>query len=659
MRTRKVVVVSMVGALAGLMANAASAQEVNVQDLISPNTRSVEFGVIGAFEEPSWAGMYTGLNEFDAFPIASGTYIHRDEKTGTWTRVEGRNLGLSSRELSFERERQGDWKYFVDYDQIYKSNPLNFFTGLTGFTSNEQTVSGTSRREIELSTDRYNLTTGVSKRINGKLDVKIGYHGEYKNGERQFGSQGFNFLVDPVDYWVHEVDARVNYIDTRLQLTGGVLGSFFINKHDALYNDGNVTQVSLPLDNQAYRIYLNGGYNFTPDTRGTFKVDYSLYLQDEQFFRSPDFTGNNATDLGGEVHNILLQGGVSSRATKDLTLRAKLRFEDKRDETPTHQFITADQERTGFNIPFSRSRRNADLDGTYRLPNGYSLLGGFFYEGYMRSSPPRRQASFRDETDEVGGRLELRKRLTETLGGSVSYLVSSRDGDDFLNATTANAPNVIDAIHFSDRSRQQWKLNMDWSPTDKFSLQGRLAGSLDSYNSDQRRLGPAEGMSHDLSLDASYQINRDWTLTGFFSRNQITREQATISTADPFVGPWRADIDMTGYAGGIGVRGNVARNWKAGVDLQYSYDKSSFDLSVTDGKNLYELGDINYHRADIGVFAEHKLSQNGTLKMRYGLSYMNNNDWAYDNFVYADGTIVRIPHQEIAHFVGVSYKYDW
>jgi hypothetical protein len=38
---------------------------------------------------------------------------------------------------------------------------------------------------------------------------------------------------------------------------------------------------------------------------------------------------------------------------------------------------------------------------------------------------------------------------------------------------------------------------------------------------------------------------------------------------------------------------------------------------------------------------------------------LKNDDFSYDAWVFADGTVIRIPDREIAHFVGVSYRYQW
>ena len=39
-------------------------------------------------------------------------------RPGTWLRFDGRNLGLDSRQLRFEHNRQGNWGYFIEYGQI-------------------------------------------------------------------------------------------------------------------------------------------------------------------------------------------------------------------------------------------------------------------------------------------------------------------------------------------------------------------------------------------------------------------------------------------------------------------------------------------------------------------------------------------------------------
>lgn len=658
MTARRLIAVS-AAAILGLAAYPASAQEVSdeVKALITPLS-SYEIGIIGAIDEPNAAGMYSGLNEMDAFPILNGSYVKRDDKTGTWIRAEGNNLGLSSRDLRLEYERQGQWNTWLDFSQIPKSNPLNFFTPLSGLGTNEQQVTGTGKREITLSTDRYRGQLGLNKRINKNLEFKVSYSGEYKEGDRQFGirQNGSNifFLTDPIDYWNHEATAVLNYNTSRFQVSGGTLVSFFMNRYRHLNNDAgtNVPDVSLPLDNQAYKLFLNGAYKFTPTTQGTFKFAYNLYIQDEQFFKTPQLAVN-ADSLDGEVHNYLGQIALSSRPMPKLSLRGKIRYEGRHDNTEIRQYIDASGSRDGRNVAPSRDTITANGEASYQLPMDFRVIGFVKYEDWHRDYPSLRQISWREDTEEYVGGARLRRMFTDTLGGDIGYSYGKRDGSDFLANRLGNT--TIDPIHWGDRDRHKFFVTADWAPNDKFSLQGRVDTTLDAYNG--LPLGPRDGRSVNAALDASYALNRDWQLTGWLSRNETYRDQAQFD-GNQF---WSAELTNLGYAAGIGVHGQPTGKLKLGADIQYSYDKNEYEIDPINGPATADLPDYAFRQFNFNMWADYALSDRGSVKASYGFTHMENGDWGYDPevWVYSDGTVVGVPDQENAHFVGISYRYQW
>lgn len=653
MNRRRLIAIPAV-ALFGMTAVPAIAQDQSdeLKALITPES-SVEIGIGGAFGDTNTVGMYSGVNEMDVFPIANGNYVKRDNETGTWIRVEGDNLGLSSRGFELEYERQGNWKTWFNFSQIPKSNPLKIVTGLSGIGSNQQLVTGVPAREIELSTDRYRGNFGFNKRINENLAFDVSYTAEYKEGDRQFGVRagGSNifFVTDPVDYWHHEANAVLNFTTPRFQLSGGTLVSFFINKHSELDNDTSQSPISLPLDNQAYKVFLDGAYNFTPTTQGTFKFSYNLMTQDEDFFTAPTFAGNNQTDLGGKVHNYFGQIALSSRPTPELSLRGKVRYEGRHDDTPLNQFISSSSTRDGFNVPFTRDTITVDGEASYLLPMDFRVTGFVKYEDWDRSYPPLRQASWRADTQEYTGGVRLRRMFSDTLGGEIGYSYASRGGSDFL--APGNGTNQVDPIHWGDRDRHKASFSADWAPTNAFSLQARVDGTLDSYNALQ--LGPRDGHSINTALDASYQLSRYWNLSGWLSRNETFRDQAQFDQTQV----WAAKMTNTGYAAGLGLHGEPTENLSVGVDTQYSYDRNEYDLEPLTGATISDLPDSVFRQFNLNLWAEYQLFDRGSVKVGYGFTHLKNNDFGYDGWVFSDGTIISIRPQEISHVIGVSFRY--
>src|SRR5687767_5213926 len=51
-------------------------------------------------------GEYSGLKDGGLYPLFDLSIVNRNEATGTWLRFDGRNIGLESRQLRFEHNRQ-------------------------------------------------------------------------------------------------------------------------------------------------------------------------------------------------------------------------------------------------------------------------------------------------------------------------------------------------------------------------------------------------------------------------------------------------------------------------------------------------------------------------------------------------------------------------
>ena len=106
-------------------------------------------------------GQYTGAQAQGTYGLLDVNVVQRDNDTGTWTRAYGRNLGFDHREARFERERQGDWGWFIDYSRVPRFEPLNISTQLTGIGTATQNVTGTTQRPVTLETERDIAALGV------------------------------------------------------------------------------------------------------------------------------------------------------------------------------------------------------------------------------------------------------------------------------------------------------------------------------------------------------------------------------------------------------------------------------------------------------------------------------------------------------------------
>src|SRR5262245_18045820 len=77
-------------------------------------------------------GEYNGINTQGAYGIFDFNAVTRDEQTGAWLRLFGRNVGLEDPQLRIEQQRQGDWGSYIDYSRIPRFEPLTPFTAVDG-----------------------------------------------------------------------------------------------------------------------------------------------------------------------------------------------------------------------------------------------------------------------------------------------------------------------------------------------------------------------------------------------------------------------------------------------------------------------------------------------------------------------------------------------
>ena len=645
-------------------------------------------------------GQYTGLHDDGPYVLFDLDFVRRDEATGTWLKLSTRNLGLDTRELRFEHNRQGDWGYFLEYNQIPRFEPYKVNTGLIGIGTSSltrvalPTEGAGSNHDFE--TMRKIISVGASKGLPAGFDFEIRFRNEEKDGERLFGTAGWvsalcatctglSFLAEPIDSTTRQWETFLSFTGERLQLAAGYNGSSYENEFKSIIVDGitngtssQFSPVGLPPDNQSHQLYLSGGYQFTPTTRGTFKVSYARTTQDETFIPVTRAAGT-PNSLDGRIDVTLAQLGLTARPTPDLSLLANLRYLDQEDKTPIFVYFSGagpTSTNNGQNEP--RSVKEAlvgKLEASYRLPMGFRLTGSIDHEARERNVSAVRVVSARDETNETSYRIELRRSLSEVINGSLSYVHSKRDGSDFLTTTLVNGAsgsNLVAPVFLADRDRDKVRLTLDWMPTDRLSLQ--FAGDFARDDYAQRTalgLGPRKGDWRFLSVDASYTLSPDWQFTAFASHDRTSAEQASCTGA---VGanptcltapetPWQSELRNSGNAFGIGLRGKPREKVEVGADLQYSHDRGEFDQSrIAGAAAVPVIPDINYKQTTIKLFAKYALQKNSGVRADYIYNRFKTDDWYWKDSVlplFSDRTTMLEDENQSVNFVGLSYYYSW
>lgn len=617
----------------------AHAEDEEIAALIRPDS-SVAVGVAGisgSAGERSFFGQYNGMRRNDAYLLLDLDYIKRDDATGTWTTIQGRDLGLDTREVRFGQQKQGDWKYSFEYNEMVRRDPRTINTSLIGAGSTNPQVSRLatvgSGDDLNLSLKRKNVTVAVEKWLSNSLQFEASFKNEDKSGARLFGNgftcpsgaapsptctalaTGVNqwaqlMLPEPINSTTKQFEARLNYSTDKLMLSGGYYGSFYNNEYTSMSAtvDGNLNNplgapmggaglssglrnilqlpIALPPDNQAHQLFLSGNYAFTPTTRATFKYAFSHASQTDSFAsfgNAPD----GRTNLGGSIDTSLYQLGLTSRPMSKLSLLANVRYEDRNDKTPI-AYYNLEGTKAFTNGNYSPKRLNAKLEATYQLPAGYRATIGTDYESLDRStfvptSSVAGLSGLRQKTEESGYRMELRRSMSETLTGAIGYLSSNRSGSGWLKPNTAlGVTETSDAAIYGRTAifpmsmvdRQRDKLK---ASADWAVTEQLSAQFMMEWGEDKFSAPTTKGLDSShmafYGVDLAYALSDAWKLTGYWSRGDQTMY---VDHSTGYMAALRNLSDTYGF----GVKGKPTSRLDVGADLTVTDDKNEYKQNL-------------------------------------------------------------------------------
>jgi len=682
-------------ALAGAC-GAAQAQDAAVAELTKPDS----FVSIGAgywSDDRPQQGIYDGMRDKGGYGLFDAYIARRDQATGTWFTLDARNLGLDTRELRADWLRQGNGGVFLEYSRTPRDNPYTFLTGVSGIGTSVQrvpAVANPARTEVELGSVRDMTQMGFNKYFGAGYELRVSFKNEDKSGTRQWGRGGAaEFAVEPLDSNTQQVEAALAYVGKNFQAQGGYYGSWYTNDiklvDTALTTGANPYFLSQPLSNQAHQLFANGGYNFTPSTRGTFKVSYTSATQDETIpvgAGVPVFAGA-PTNINGKVDTTLVQAGVTSRLSKDFSWLASLRYYDSDDKTPQVRVIQTNAAcLTGSqcvdNTPVSYTTISGKLEGTYRLMQGLNLIGGIEAYSQDRTVPVgtpsggtdlQRYVPWRTKLEETTYRLQLRRSLSSTVNGSIAYLHSTRDGSDYTLTNEAES-DEINPIHIADRQRDRLRLMVDWAPAEALTLTFNAEGAVDEYSFNTARpYGLRDGTATNFSFDVAYAFSDQWQLTAWYARDNTKATQVgqRAPSGIALAGEKEAELEDIGDTLGAGLRGMLMPRLKVGADVLYVKNVNRYPETIVTAGPTYPAGitgplaDIKNELTRFKLYAIWALQKNSELRVDYIHELWKTDDWSWlfangTTFTYGtttDGTQVTQNPKQSADYVGMRYTY--
>ncbi|UJP05401.1 MAG: MtrB/PioB family decaheme-associated outer membrane protein [Nitrosomonas sp.] len=673
---------------------AASTEDENLKRLTKPQS-TINFGAGHLANDNARFGQYDGLRNEGAYGILNIDITKRDDNTGTWLKLLGRNLGLQNRTVRFEHNKQGHWRYFIDFSQTPRYEPFTTVTAVTGIGGAHLNVptSPTTGEPAQLHTERQAISFGVNRLLPGNFELQFHFRNEEKDGTRIFGRGnrlgppipgvvgGYEFLPEPINYSTRQFGGTLNYNGQDLQLSGGYYGTLFVNRNTALYTTGGsgtggihapsqFSPIALPPDNQSHQMFLSGGYRFSPTTHGTFKAAYTRATQTDGFLPTQLLAPGIGGNLGGRIDTALVQGGLTSRPLSRLSVLANVRFEDRDDNTPVLLYNPlagrADfngNRWSGLNHPRSFSTLTGKFEANYALPMSFRLIGGVDYEHWSRRWQPT-FVGHRTGTDEISYRAEIRRTLADTLTGSIAYIHSDRFGSPFIPAMTATGEpffNLIAPLNLSDRNRDKMRLALNWEPIEPLSLQVMIDESFDHYgHRNNSTLGLRNGSARNYSLDAVYTVSENLQAVAWFSRNETHIDQASRNwnPADGSREIWSANLQNIGTSFGTDIHGKPTDKLDVGVSLSHSLIADKFKQKTSDPAT-YSVPDISTELSNMRLFARYALRKNFSLHLDYILNRFKTDEWTWNHWTYADGTQLTQDTHQIVSFIGFSGHYTW
>ncbi len=718
--TRKLIFVAVLGALAMSQFEIAQAEDAKSEDdataqLKSPDSSVVSVGaggVSGNASDRTLFGQYNGLRDQNSDLLLDVDIRKRDDATGTWTILQGRNLGLDDRELSGTLNKQGDWKVNVDYSELVRHDPRSINTGLANAGTTTPVVQNLAApgtgAGLNLEQRRKGLTLGGEKWLSPNWMLEASFKDETKQGARMSGiglacgvyassnnvcgtppaagaaglfaatAGALLMLPIPVDYDTKQFEGRLNYAGDRLKVNFGYYASFFSNANSALtpgigigvlpggstvVNSAGATltdlmrqPMALEPDNQAQQLYVDGTYAFTPTTRATFKLAHSHATQHDDFAATL-MPPAGVSNLGGVVDTNLAQIGLAARPWTKLSLTANAHYEDKDDKTP-YGLLSATT-----NAMNSQRKTTGKLEASYQLPDNYRAILGVDYLSVHRDPPVGSVAlvdpgfsAFREQTKEVGYRAELRRSMSETLNAAISFNHSKRDGSGWLNPALAGFPTL---------------------PASAIAATGTIPATLEDRTRDKVRLSAEWTPIDDLSLqflvedgkdsynsptsaglqdsgmrnygiDAAWKLSDQWRLSGYWNKGYQTQH------VNQSIG-YMAELNDVSSTVGMGVAGKPKEKLELGADLM-----------VIDDSNRYQLSgggvpDVGYRQLRLKLFGKYALEKNADLRIDlvHQRAKLDEWTWGYNGtpFAYSDNSSVSLKSNQSVSFVGVSYIY--
>ena len=702
-------------------------------------TNSVELGIMNVSKDSAKFGEYNGLDKSGLYGIANinlrGGNTYDGGEGNTHWEVKGVDLGTTSRAVSGSITNQGEWNIGVGYDELRHNisdtyqTPQQGSMGGNNFTlpTTFGTLNGQARvldgvqlgafHTENVGTSRKNSSIGGSYTFSPQISFLFDYNHLDQSGAKltAFGAsagpatlpsagswrpEAVAILMNPTNYKTDSINLALNWVGDKGHLTTSYFGSLFQNANNSLSwqnpmlstsgaticaSGGSCTYqtntASTAPDNQFHQFNLMGGYTLIPSTKIAGGFSYGRNTQNDSFVTNLMQAGGlPKSSLDGLVINTHADFKLTNQATKDLTLTAGFKYNERDNQTAssTYKFINiAGVNDTVTSTPMSNRKTELQLMSDYRLTKNQKINIAYEHDWFKRwcnsyaidgNNPAAAACAVSPSNSEDKLGLIYKLAASENLKFNFGYAYADRRASFDHTAVTPvgvtvglrviNGADLAGFIPYFEASRTQnmLKAGFDWQASDRLSLGLKGKYAKDEYN--DSTLGVQDGRTQGVNLDAAYSVNDQSTVTAYVSWQNRTRDlksaQAASNVASSVtsltalnavvpLGVWTNRMEDNNNTVGINATRGGLMNGKLDVvaDLSYAVDKTGYSTKVpysgtcsTVALTCVDLPDISNKLVMLKFSGNYQLNKQGRVALGYIYQHLTSDDYFYNSYQY-------------------------
>lgn len=633
-------------------------------------------------------GEYNGLYEKGGVFIANAKVRYRD-LDAYYLDLSASDLGLDTRELDIEGGKQGSYKVFFNYDEIFHAISDSISTPyrgngsenlelpsswVTSGTTDTMTQLANSLQSTKVDTQRKRMDVGFSFIPQSPWKYDFKFRHETRDGtKRSAGSILFNSaqLIEPVEYVTDEIDVSASYTTRKWQATLAYYGSFFNNENSSLnwqnaytpmFAGSDSGQRALPPDNLFHQLTLSGGYQLSSRTRINGDISIGRMQQDEGFL---PYTTNSslsvsalpANSLDARVNTLTANIKLISSLTDKLRLNASYNYSDHDNKTPQAQYAWVSTDayvnspRT--NQPYSFTRQQTKLAADYHISRATKLSAGLDYDIIERTLQEV------DKTNEITGWGKLTVRGKDFMDMTFKLEHAERDASDYQVVPEIDPPQnpLLRKYNMTDRNRDTVGAILNTMVSETLSVGMSFDYATDNYPGSS--IGLIDGKEVSVNVDASAILTESSSMHVFAGQETIRSSQSNSSTLSTSI--WTANNKDKVNTIGAGYKHRLLDDMlDLGIDVVISQSTGRIDITST---TTEEFPELKVDLKSVKLYADYRLQENMSLHATCLYESYDTADWALDGvdpdsikYVLAFGE--QSPDYSVS-YIGLSLRYKF